>query len=316
MAITVLSGSLTAAVTGAGDQPTGAVRFTIDGRDAGAADLIDGVATYTGNTDTDRDSVVAGSYTGDADHEVSVASTVRQDPSITARISGATQAGWHKAPVTVTFECVAGSGAVACPAPTVLSTEGEGQSVTRSVTAADGGVASVTAGPINIDLTAPAVELQRVLDGRDYRGAVAQGVCAGTDALSRLKSCKVTTSGGPFGTITSTATATDVAGNVATESATYRVHDAWLSKSSFENGAWSIAQGKRRVLHVMSDGQPTLKPRSGVAASRFTREGQRYGLSYWSATITVQDSVKPGTVLRLRVGGDAAKRIVKARVTR
>ena len=43
-------------------------------------------------------------------------------------------------------------------------------------------VATVTAGPVNIDLTAPTAQVARVRAGRVYKGGVRRAVCVGSGA--------------------------------------------------------------------------------------------------------------------------------------
>ncbi len=79
------------------------------------------------------------------------------NPTITATISPTPNAnGWNNSPVTVSFACEdTGTGiAGSCPQPVTISTEGAGQSITRSVSDNAGHAASVTV-TVNIDMTAP-----------------------------------------------------------------------------------------------------------------------------------------------------------------
>lgn len=76
------------------------------------------------------------------------------------RSPGANAYGWNDSPVTATFQCsnaLPGLAAGSPPAPTVVSTEGAGQSVTGTCTDLAGNSASFTVGDINIDLTGPAI---------------------------------------------------------------------------------------------------------------------------------------------------------------
>jgi hypothetical protein len=84
--------------------------------------------------------------------------TVRLDktaPTITASRTPASTNGWNYSPVTVSFQCsdaVSGLAPGSPPAPTVLSTDGSGQSVTGTCRDVAGNSASVTVGPINITI--------------------------------------------------------------------------------------------------------------------------------------------------------------------
>jgi hypothetical protein len=87
-------------------------------------------------------------------------------PTITASLSSTIPegpTGWWYAPVTVTFTCSAPSGTslpLGCPIPVVLSSNGQGQAVSKTVTASNGGYASVTMNGINIDLTGPVISFK------------------------------------------------------------------------------------------------------------------------------------------------------------
>ena len=80
-------------------------------------------------------------------------------PTITgSAVPGPNANGWNNTQVTVSFTCSdSGSGIASCSAPTVLSTEGAGQSVTGTAVDNAGNTASATVGPINIDLTPPSI---------------------------------------------------------------------------------------------------------------------------------------------------------------
>ena len=81
------------------------------------------------------------------------------------------------------FTCVSEGSPVSCPAPVLLSSSAAGQTVTRTVTAADGGTATATAGPVDIDLDAPTVSVAGVKDGKTYNNPPSPR-CVGADALS------------------------------------------------------------------------------------------------------------------------------------
>jgi hypothetical protein len=151
-------------------------------------------------------------------------------PSIAAALSSARPAsGWWTGPVTVTFACTEGSAPIVggCPAPVTFGADGADQSVTRTITATDGGQATATVGDVDIDSTGPKVEVKGVRDGASYRqGKVPDPRCQASDGLSGLASCtlarKVTKT--KYGKrVIVTATAVDVAGNEATNRVVYRV---------------------------------------------------------------------------------------------
>jgi hypothetical protein len=89
---------------------------------------------------------------------------------ITAKITSAhpkTKSGWYRSAVTVTFSCKAGSAPLKtpCPHPVTLGKSAAAQSVSRTVSDTDGGIASITVSPINIDLKAPVVKVAGIKNG-------------------------------------------------------------------------------------------------------------------------------------------------------
>ena len=156
---TTLASRVTATTPGAGT-PTGRVTFTVAGASVGTAPLVDGTATLTYTTRPGLTRQVTASYGGDGDFTGSSVSTARHDPRITAVVSSPrrpTRAHWYRTPVTVTFRCAEdGSPLVGhCPAPVHFNKGGAGRSVTRTITAADGGAATAVVSGINIDRAGP-----------------------------------------------------------------------------------------------------------------------------------------------------------------
>jgi adhesin/invasin len=149
-------------------------------------------------------------------------------PSIAAAISSSAPArnGWFRTPVTVAFACAGTLPlAAACPAPVVLGTDGRDQMVTRTVTDSLGSSASVTSAAVSIDATAPGVSVTGARNGATYKKP-RKLVCKGTDALSGVASCKVTTTKKKSKKRTVVrwqATAVDRAGNTATSKGQYAV---------------------------------------------------------------------------------------------
>lgn len=234
---TVNPSTLTATVApvapGAGN-PTGTVTFSVDGNSVGTATVgSDGTATldYAGTTSHG----VTATYGGDAAFSGSSGSTnaTTKNPTIVASVASAhpeTRAGWYRSPVTVTFTCTQGSAPLAapgCPGPVTLSHQGAAQSVTRSIVATDGGTASVTVSPINIDLTDPTVRVEGATDGHTYSYAHRHRrlSCVATDRLSGIASCSVTkthVTHQHYRAVDYTAVARDKAGNTATMTGEYR----------------------------------------------------------------------------------------------
>jgi hypothetical protein len=154
-------------------------------------------------------------------------------PSISASVSpSAAGTGWWNASTgapTATFSCSdAGSGVASC-SPAHLFGEGAGQSATGLAVDVAGNGGSATVSNVNVDLTAPvsiAFTGGGLTNGGSYVfGSVPAGPagCTASDAVSGVASCVVSGYSAAVGPHTVTATATDVAGNVASVSVSYTV---------------------------------------------------------------------------------------------
>jgi hypothetical protein len=207
--------------------PTGDVTITVDGSavatrsldNTGAAHLTRGMTGAHG---------VGATYAGDDQFKPSSGATETTNPTLTAALTSSvakTSFGWYRVPVTVTFTCTPGTGALLhpCPVPAIKSANGANQTVVRTISAIDGGTATLTVGPINIDQIVPTVEVDGVVDGGTYP-APQQLICSGHDALSGIASCIVSQT---LNTSTNvehyTATAKDQAGNIAVLHGSYHV---------------------------------------------------------------------------------------------
>jgi hypothetical protein len=264
--VSVSSSAITAHVgvvrPGAGT-PTGAVRFLVGGVQVGKANLVGGVATLTRAVSTGATRTVAVVYGGSADFTGSSASVDRKDPSITAKVTSAhaaTKYGWHHSPVTVSFLCVTHGAPLSapCPSPVTLRHNGAGQSITRTITATNGGISTVAFRGINIDRVAPSVRVGGVRNGVSYGvGVVPTAQCVGKDRVSGIASCTVLRR--THGTrVTVTAVATDKAGNVRRASVNYRLLPIYLDGARYRNGAFDVRAGHTYTLVVTgSSAQPT-----------------------------------------------------------
>lgn len=161
---------------------------------------------------------------GSATFRVHVVDTTMPTISGTAT-PAANTAGWNNTPVTVQFTC-SDFFLVSCTAATTLTADGAGQSVTGTATDSSNNSASLTIGGINIDRTAPTV----TYTGNAGTYTVDQTIsitCTASDALSGLATNSCANISGPayafLGTNTYHATATDVAGNSTTATATFTV---------------------------------------------------------------------------------------------
>lgn len=154
-------------------------------------------------------------------------------PTITASVDGTlSPTGWYTTPVTVDFTCTDDtSGVASCPAPVTL-TDGSGQQASGQAVDVAGNTASVTVDQVHVDTKAPDLQVTGVAAGAVYEvGAVPVPGCQAADAGSGLATgCTVTVTGGNangVGQFTATAAAADVAGNVSTATAVYRVVYGW-----------------------------------------------------------------------------------------
>ncbi|MGB0102156.1 MAG: lamin tail domain-containing protein, partial [Nocardioides sp.] len=221
-----------AAVAPGGGRPTGTVSFAAGDTMLGRAPLVDGVATLGRELPVGATELTA-TYSGSADFIGSDGSATAPPvvaPTISASLDPKRpKSGWWSSKVTVTFECEVGSVPLtaSCPSPVVLSRSRADQSVTRTITAVDGGTASVTVEDIDIDRSGPVVHVRGVRNGATYqRGAVPKARCQARDALSGVDSCKLSRKVSPTRQgkrVAVTARAVDEAGNVTTDRVRYRV---------------------------------------------------------------------------------------------
>jgi hypothetical protein len=197
--LTATRSGLRAAVTGVAPgagTATGAVDFYVGGEPVGRAALVDGVATLPADLASGEVHEVAAAYAGDTHFTGSSASTSvsTQDPTLTATLTSAepeSAAGWYRTPVTVTFSCVEGGAPItgACPSPVVVQRDGV-RALTRTITAADGGVATVVV-TVRLDRTAPTVQVNGVQSGQTYPAPGPRPRCVAADALSGVDTCRV-----------------------------------------------------------------------------------------------------------------------------
>ncbi|HVS68521.1 MAG TPA: Ig-like domain-containing protein, partial [Mycobacteriales bacterium] len=190
--------------------PTGTVSFTVGGVSAGSAPLTSGVATITGSNVGNQ--AVSAGYAGDTNYLASTGNRAPIGPTVKTHLSSAhpKHNGWYRSPVTVSFTCTPNTAPLSngCPSPVVKSHNGAGQSVTRTVTATDGGSTTVTVSPINIDQVRPTLTVKRKANGKL--------VCHAHDTLSHGATCSVhhtTTTVNGVRTVKWRAVAHDKAGN-------------------------------------------------------------------------------------------------------
>ena len=189
-------GKLTAKVKAVGDglpEPSGEVTFSVDGTEVGSATVEDGSAILKAGTPHGGVHQIKAEYEGDADFAASSDQFERTDPGLTARIKTPKSSfGWYRKPVDIYFRCVTHGSELTqdCPYPRRLGRDGRGQQVKASITALDGGKATVTVSGINIDRTAPRVKISGVRRGASYP-RIRRARCVGRDRLSGLASCGI-----------------------------------------------------------------------------------------------------------------------------
>jgi hypothetical protein len=149
-------------------------------------------------------------------------------PTITAtRMPPPNVNGWNNSAVTVNFQCsdaLSGLAVGSPPPPTILSGDGAAQAISGSCTDVVGNVASAAVQDINIDRTAPALNLpadQTVLQSITTGAVVNYPAPVGVETGSGLASLSCLPASGslfPLGSTEVKCTATDVAGNASTGS--------------------------------------------------------------------------------------------------
>jgi len=254
-----------AVVAPAAGAPSGSVAFQVNGSPVGTAPVgAGGVATLTYTVPSGASQNVGAAYSGDAHFTASSASTSRNDPSITAKVTSAkpkTKYGWYRTPVKVTFTCTTGGAALVapCPDPVTVNRNGAGQSVSKTITAQDGGMDTVTVNDIDIDQSAPIVTVGGVTNGGHYPSPGPKPTCVGKDALSGIASCAVHTkkSGGAVTTtVRYTVRAVDKAGNLTIKRGSYTVSGIGFKGAPFKNGAFTMHLGRTYQLVVHSASRP------------------------------------------------------------
>jgi hypothetical protein len=142
-------------------------------------------------------------------------------------------AGWNNSDVTVTFTCVdALSGVALCASPAMVSADGPNQIVSGAAVDRAGNSATVSR-TINLDETAPVLTMPVLASSYVYNASLTL-TFGSTDAVSGVTLSHATFNGLPIvsgatftldhpGLNTFTLTATDVAGNTATRTATFSV---------------------------------------------------------------------------------------------
>ncbi|HTW14683.1 MAG TPA: hypothetical protein VMF51_06110 [Nocardioides sp.] len=314
--VAVAADGLTATVSpthAAAGVPTGEVVFAAGEVELGRADLAAGVATLDQPLDPDWAGEVTASYAGDADRAASTGSVRRTLPTIEASVRAARPAvrGWYDGPVVVEFSCEPGSAApVTCPAPVAVG-EGRAQSVTREVTAADGGRATVTVGDLSVDASRPEVAVRGVRAGAVVKGRP-RATCRAADAGSGLASCRVVHRRDGRAWV-AVATATDRVGHTAVTRVRYRQARVWVPfRPAGEVG--TVTRGDRVWLVVLTGGaRPVVTGPLGRSAD-VVRVRRVRGLTRWHVAVRFPADAERGASYRVRVRGGGTSEVVRFRV--
>lgn len=149
-------------------------------------------------------------------------------PTITGAATTSPNAkGWYKDDVSIHWTCVDGlSGIVACPANTVVSTEGASLSANASVSDKADNSASATVSGIKLDKTAPVVTPTVTPSANAYgwRNTDVTVKFNGSDALSEIDTCDPNVTVSSEGaTLSASGGCTDNAGNKGTANATFKI---------------------------------------------------------------------------------------------
>jgi hypothetical protein len=323
--ITVRANSITAGIApvapGSGT-PTGTVVFSVDGTPIGTAPLAAGVATLSYTLPTGKSDEVSVQYSGDTSFLGSSASTTRHNPTITAKVTSAvakSTSGWYRSAVTVSFTCTPNGAdlVAACPPPVTLAKNGAAQSVSRTITAVDGGVATVSVTGINLDLTRPTVAITGVSTTTPYFATAPAGRCSARDGLSGVALCtlKRTVSGA---STVYTATATDKAGNVATTRITAKVASFAIQGASYSNGMYTVKAGRTYTMLAVASSQPRYVDAMPYpkAPRGLDNKFYRTGPNRWALGVTFSSSMLKQRYwnIGMQVGGKT--QVLKVQVVR
>jgi hypothetical protein len=255
----------------------------------GTAALHDGAATLDHAVEPGATRTVSATYDGDSQFTGSSASTARMDPELIGHLSSRhpkSRYGWYRSPVTVSFTCVAHGKALTgpCPAPVTLSHDGGGQSVTRSITADDGGAATAVVKDISIDRAAPRV-----------RVAIRRGTprCEARDGGSGVASCRLAATT-RNGVAHYRAVAIDRAGNSSTATATARVSPIVLLGARLRHGAYDVRANHTYTLVVQATRRPRYFDASVVPRRpfKFDKPLLRAGRHRWALGVTMAPRMK------------------------
>jgi hypothetical protein len=144
----------------------------------------------------------------------------------------------------------------------------------------------------------PHVKVTGPVKGKTYFGAAPPAQCAGSDMLSGLASCTLTTSASGS-SVTDTGTATDSAGNVATFSVTFTVLRFFVQGAPVSGGAFQLKEGHTYTIVALTT--TTAQPRfyaavpagqtPHVAGALLRKAGSQAGLHRFTLRVVVPDNL-------------------------
>ncbi len=219
----------------------------------------------------------------------------RTKPTITSQSSAKANADvWYNADVTVAFSCTdALSGVKSCTAAKTLA-EGANQSVTGTAVDNADNEASATAGPFNIDKTAPTLTGKATTDpnGNGWYNDDVTINWTGNDALSGVAAQPANSViDGEGDNLSASASVSDRAGNTASETVSGIKIDrkapitsanaptAWVNNSTtVKLAATDNLSGVAGTYYTINDGDQKAYNADGIS---FSAEGT-YTLKFWS----------------------------------
>ncbi len=183
-------------------------------------------------------------------------------PSVSTSRTPPNSNGWNNTSVMVSFACtdsLSGLAPGSPPAPTTVSTQGAGQSVTGTCQDLAGNMSTATISGINIDATAPTIAVTTPANGVTYTAnQLINAAYNCTDAGSGLATCTGTVPSGskidttPSGSLASktfTVSATDVAGNVSSKQISYQVSQPFCHYVTLGISPSTVARGGKVTVN-------------------------------------------------------------------
>ncbi len=236
-----------------------------------------------------------------------------------------TKYNWYRSPVTVTFACTKATADLSgnCPASHTFTASKANQSITRTIMAQDGGIATKSVTGINIDETKPKVVVAGVTDGTTYIGKAPKARCLPSDSLSGVASCRIKLSTDATGKTVYTATATDKAGNTASVTGSYRVQRYYLREAIYDasNNSYIVQTGIDYTLVALAAHRPhyykpvRLHHTPHVDGGKLSADGRQAGIPRWTLTVSFGRALRKHTFWEIGVLAGGTVHPILLRVT-